>query len=187
MGTLFIILKYRTYGATLIVSVILTTICWTLVNGYYNSFYGVTSTIGFNLINHTGDYLEKGFEYDPEIVDIYLKYRNERDSLNLPHEFTIWDAKSEIQSKLNLSKADLSKRLIRLSIKLITWHPFHYLKSVQKAIFKTILFTNYDDYKQIWFKLPGLIGTIIIIIGTFYLFLFVLICSYFLILNINIF
>ena len=106
---------------------------WSAVNLHTIGYFGVTITTGFNLSNHSGGFMELAPPRYSRISDIYLRYRGWQIQQMGSHTMTIWLAEAEIERRLGLTPAQLSKQLTRMSLEMFARHPLLYLESVARA------------------------------------------------------
>jgi 4-amino-4-deoxy-L-arabinose transferase-like glycosyltransferase len=106
---------------------------WSAVNKYTINYFGVTTTTGYNLSNHSGAFMELAPPGYSQIADIYLRYRAWQIQQMGSQTMTIWYAENEIKRKTGLTTAELSKRLTRMSLEMFAEHPILYLESVAQA------------------------------------------------------
>jgi hypothetical protein len=117
---------------------------WSAVNKHIINYFGVTTTIGYNLSNHSGAFMELAPPQYSTIRDIYLRYRAWQIPRMGSHTMTIWYAEGEIKRTTGLSTAELSKQLTRMSLQMFAEHPTLYLESVAKAWVRFWGFAFYD-------------------------------------------
>jgi hypothetical protein len=106
---------------------------WSAVNEYTIGYFGVTTTTGFNLSNHSGAFMELAPPRYSKIATIYLRYREWQVKQMGSQTMTIWLAESEMERTLALSPAELSKQLTRMSLEMFAQHPLLYLESVARG------------------------------------------------------
>jgi len=106
---------------------------WSAVNKYTINYFGVTTTTGYNLSNHSGAFMELAPPRYSQIADIYLRYRAWQIQQMGSQTMTIWYAENEIKRKTGLTTAELSKQLARMSVEMFAEHPILYLESVAQA------------------------------------------------------
>ena len=121
---------------------------WSAVNKRTLNYFGVTTTIGFNLSNHSGAFMELAPPQYSKIADIYLRYRAWQISTMGSQAMTVWYAESELKRATGLSTAELSKQLTRMSLEMFAEHPLLYLESVAKS---WVRFWGSDFYRFIGF------------------------------------
>ena len=155
--------KYKC-GLLIITSILLMVISWSLVNNKYNKYPGFTSLMGYNLIDHTGYFIEYARELNPVFVDIYLKSRKDKMANNNGRQyFTIYDCRNEIMEKLNYDEIKLSKELLRISGYLISRCPDKYAATVFKALVFSLGYNNRYSTEEVVFKylrMPSPLGLI---------------------------
>jgi len=106
---------------------------WSAVNQHALNYFGVTTTTGYNLVTHSGTFIELAPPKYSEIARIYLRYRVAQIREHGTQAPTIWEANSEIQRKTGLSGAELSKQLTRMSLEMFAEHPILYFESVARS------------------------------------------------------
>jgi len=130
-------LKLRTLGDVRIALVLGPTLVlalsWSAFNKHTINYFGVTTTTGFNLSNHSGAFMELAPPRYSRIADIYLRYRTWQVGRMGSQTMTIWYAEGEIKRKTGLSSVELSKQLTKMSLEMFAQHPLLYLKSVSEA------------------------------------------------------
>jgi hypothetical protein len=117
---------------------------WSAVNKHTINYFGVTTTLGYNLSNHSGAFMELASARYSTIRDIYLRYRAWQIPRMGSQTMTIWYAEGEIKRTTGLSTAELSKQLTRMSLEIFAEHPMLYLESVAKAWVRFWGFGFYD-------------------------------------------
>jgi 4-amino-4-deoxy-L-arabinose transferase-like glycosyltransferase len=117
---------FLTPAATLVLS-------WCLFNQVQLGTFSLTTTIGMNLTNHSGAFMDDAPEGDRDISEIYLRHRRTQVANVGTQSMTIFRALPEMQASLGLSLPELSQRLTRLSVRLILDHPLQYAQSVARA------------------------------------------------------
>lgn len=139
----FLIFKYPYRFYLIIFIPIILSFIWIYQVKNVTGICSMSTLIGYNIINHTGKYIEFApKEYD-RLKEIYIKKRDENMKIKGYQEFTIWEVREELQSKLKLNKIELSKLLIQVSLNLIFDHPIKYLSSVWSAMKQTLTFPDY--------------------------------------------
>ena len=106
---------------------------WSVVNKHTIGYFGVTTTTGFNLSNHSGAFMELAPAKYNQIAQIYLRYRTGQMEKLGSQTMTIWYAEGEIERKTGLSAPELSKALTRMSLEMFAEHPLRYLESVSRG------------------------------------------------------
>ena len=144
----FVILFYRsknnfklyfTYFVTIFVIS-----AWIIIVTNVTGHITVTNLIGFNLMTHTGKFIDNAPD---EYLTIKHEYSKKRD-LNLENKgnqvYTIFEIGDTLKNKLNINKVELSHTLKILSYKLIISYPFEYLKSVWAALKLSLIIPSFD-------------------------------------------
>jgi 4-amino-4-deoxy-L-arabinose transferase-like glycosyltransferase len=106
---------------------------WSWFNWRMTGYFSITTLAGFNLINHTGKFIEQAPPEYAEIAQIYLRHRAERVAQAGNQSMTIWRAYDDLVGATGLSYVGLSQRLSELSGVLIRQHPWRYTLSVSQA------------------------------------------------------
>jgi hypothetical protein len=106
---------------------------WSALNKHTVNYFGVTTTTGYNLSNHSGAFMELAPPRYQQLADIYLRYRAWQIQQIGSQTMTIWYAENEIKRKTGLTTAALSKQLTRMSLEMFAEHPVLYLESVAHA------------------------------------------------------
>lgn len=106
---------------------------WSMVNWRTVNYFGVTTTLGFNLSNHSGAFMELAPPQYKRFADIYMRYRAWQISTMGSQAMTVWYAEGELKRATGLSTAELSKQFTRMSLEMFAEHPLLYLESVAKS------------------------------------------------------
>ncbi len=117
---------------------------WSAVNKHTINYFGVTTTLGFNLSNHSGAFMELAPPQYAKIADIYLRYRAHQISAVGSQAMTFWYAEGELKRATGLSSVELSKQFARMSLEMFAEHPLLYLESVAKSWARFWGFEFYD-------------------------------------------
>ncbi len=117
---------------------------WSAVNKRTINYFGVTTTLGFNLSNHSGAFMELAPPQYAKIADIYLRYRAHQISTIGSQAMTFWYAEGELKRATGLSSVELSKQFARMSLEMFAEHPLLYLESVAKSWCRFWGFEFYD-------------------------------------------
>jgi 4-amino-4-deoxy-L-arabinose transferase-like glycosyltransferase len=136
--------KNRLFPYTLIIIPIVISLAWMTLVYNAKGMFNYTTLAGYNLINHTGKFIEYApGEYD-QIKEIYIEKRDENLRTKGTSAYTIWEIREELQQTLNLDKPGLSKVLTSLSLDLILNHPLEYFKSVWASVNLSLVFPQED-------------------------------------------
>jgi len=119
--------------AMILAPTLILAIGWSAINKHTIDYFGVTTTTGYNLSNHSGAFMELAPPQYSTIRDIYLRYRAWQIPRMGSQTMTIWYAEGAIKRKTGLSTAELSKQLTRMSLEMFAEHPILYLESVARA------------------------------------------------------
>ena len=174
LGAVFLLYKKEKLISILLLVVILFSAgAWSLVNLEKNKYFGMTSLVGFNLINHTGYFIEKERILNPRLADIYIQKRNEFEStFQGRQEFTIWDCKDSIMKAEGYNFTDLGRELLRIDIILILKHPGSYISSVSTSVYNSLIWSN--NYSPSGYKLRLTSSLMELIFCTGIIFLFII-------------
>lgn len=130
---------------------------WMSFNKMTVDHFALTTLLGYNLTNHSGSFMEYAPDEYAQFRDIYLKYRDMKMEQTGSHHMTVFWARKELLSTTNLTEVELSTKLQELSVKLISQHPWLYLKSVAKAWVSFWTVPNYWNLKSL--RSPNLAET----------------------------
>ena len=106
---------------------------WSWFNWRTTGYFSITTLAGFNLINHTGKFIEHAPVEYAEVASIYLHHRAERVAQTGNQSMTVWRAYDDLVKATGLSYVDLSRLLSELSGVLIRQNPGQYALSVAQA------------------------------------------------------
>ncbi len=106
---------------------------WSLFNLATVSYFGITTSSGYNLTQHSGAFIELAPEKYAAIKEIYLRQREEKVAESGWQTMTIWRAYPEMLRATGLSYPELSQELTRMSVGLFLSHPGLYAESVARA------------------------------------------------------
>jgi hypothetical protein len=161
--------RMRSALALVLAPTLVLAIGWSAFNQHTIGYFGVTTTTGFNLSNHSGAFMELAPSRYSQIADIYLRYRAWQIPRMGSQTMTIWLAEDEIKRTTGLSTAQLSKQLTRMSLEMFAHHPLLYLESGSRAWVRFWGFHFYDfigAYKDS----AGSIGyALLLVLGSFQL------------------
>lgn len=98
----------------------------------YTNYHFLAPTVmgGYHLVQHTGEFFEYLPDEEAAIRDTYLKYRDAQIAARGTQTNAIWDAIPELTQVSELTFYDLSRKMQRLSLRLIREHPDLYLRNV---------------------------------------------------------
>ncbi len=139
---------------------------WSAVNKRTINYFGVTTTLGFNLSNHSGAFMELAPPQYSKIADIYLRYRARQISTVGTQAMTFWYAEGELKRATGLSSPELSKQFARMSLEMFAEHPLLYLESVAKS---WVRFWGSDFYHFIGFfraSTSGVVYALLVVFGS---------------------
>jgi len=102
--------RMRSALALVLAPTLVLAIGWSAFNRHAIGYFGVTTTTGFNLSNHSGAFMELAPPQYSPIADIYLRYRAWQIPRMGSQTMTIWYAEDEIKRTTGLSTAQLSKQ-----------------------------------------------------------------------------
>ena len=106
---------------------------WSWFNWRTTGYFSITTLAGFNLINHTGKFIEYAPPEYAEVAEIYLHHRAERIAQAGNQSMTIWRAYDDLVAATGLSYVGLSRLLSEMSGVLIRQRPWQYAMSVAQA------------------------------------------------------
>ena len=106
---------------------------WSLFNEATVSYFGITTSTGYNLTQHSGGFIELAPEKYATLKEIYLRHREEKVAESGWQTMTIWRAYPEMLRATGLSYPELSQELTRMSVGLFLAHPGLYAESVARA------------------------------------------------------
>lgn len=129
------------FGAPMLLAFLLPVIGWMGFNKAQIDYFGLTSFMGYNLSNHSGKFME--LAPPGTIRDIFIKHRNSKLQRTGTTSMTVFEAEDELEQVTGLSRAELSKRLARISIELFIQHPGLYLQSVAEQWYSYWAVPNY--------------------------------------------
>jgi hypothetical protein len=166
----FVLARARTRRADLLAWILAPTLVlalgWSAVNQRTINYFGVTTTLGLNLSNHSGAFMELAPPQYSKIAEIYLRYRAWQISTMGSQAMTVWYAESELKRATGLSTAELSKQLTRMSLEMFAEHPLLYLASVAKS---WVRFWGSDFYRFIGFfkaSTSGMVYALLVALGS---------------------
>lgn len=119
-------------AAALLAPFLALVLAWCAFNLKTADVFNLTSLTGYNLINHTGAWIEYAPDDYAEIRDVYLRHRAERIAETSSQSMTIWRAYPELDPH-GVGYTQVSKDLTALSLRLILRRPDLYAVSVFKA------------------------------------------------------
>jgi hypothetical protein len=139
---------------------------WSAVNQRTINYFGVTTTLGFNLSNHSGAFMELAPPRYSKIADIYLRYRAHQISTIGSQAMTFWYAEGELKRATGLSSTELSKQFVRMSLEMFAEHPLLYLESVAQAWVRFWGFGFYDFIGFFRASTSGFVYALLVIGGS---------------------
>jgi hypothetical protein len=161
--------RVRTALAIVLVPTLLLALGWSAFNAYSIGYFGVTTTTGFNLSNHSGGFMELAPPRYSQIADIYLRYRPVQIQRMGSHTMTIFLAEDAIERATGLTAPQLSKVLTRMSLEMFAEHPMLYLESVARAWMRFWGF-GFFDFVRAYENAAGKIGyPVLLTLGSFQL------------------
>ncbi len=164
----FIVTRTRTLRLRTMVlaPTLLLALGWSAVNKHTVNYFGVTTTTGYNLSNHSGAFMELAPPQYSEIADIYLRYRAWQIPRMGSQTMTIWYAENEIKRKTGLSTAELSKQLTRMSLQMFVQHPLLYLTLVARSWVRFWGFGFYDFIGSFKNSTTSFVYALLLVFGT---------------------
>ncbi len=106
---------------------------WSLFNQATVNYFGITTSTGYNLTQHSGGFIELAPEKYATLKEIYLRHREEKVAESGWQTMTIWRAYPEMLRATSLSYPELSQELTKMSVGLFLSHPGLYAESVARA------------------------------------------------------
>ena len=161
--------RMRTALALVLAPTLVFALGWSAVNQHTIDYFGVTTTTGFNLSNHSGGFMELAPPRYARIADIYLRDRAWQISRMGSHTMTIWLAEDEIKRATGLTTAQLSKELTRMSLQMFAQHPMLYLQSVARAWMRFWGFGFFDFVSAYKDSAGGAGYAMLLVLGSFQL------------------
>lgn len=104
-----------------------------IFNGLNAGSFSLSTLTGYNLVGHSGAFMEDAPDEYATIRDIYLKHREARIAETGSRIWTIWDAQGEMSEATGLDFVELNNTLTSLSLELIATHPLSFLRNVAIA------------------------------------------------------
>lgn len=98
------------------------------LNKSHNGFAGITSLLGFNLVNHATEYIESAPAEYEEQKQLIINQRDMQISMGLKPSFAVYHVYSDSLFDANSNFNTTSKMLFRMGIKTILNDPFGYLR-----------------------------------------------------------
>jgi 4-amino-4-deoxy-L-arabinose transferase-like glycosyltransferase len=166
LGIFLIYKKYSNIGYYILLTILIISLSYSSFNYHYNNYFGLTSLIGFNLINHTGNYVEKYNHKNSMFIDLYIETRDIRSSNGLANEMTIWPVLRILEQKEGFDRIEFSKFLTDLSFSLIINYPMDYTKSVSRAFILALYYKDMNLNPEVKkFLIPSILNSIIYFFG----------------------
>ncbi len=138
--------NFKVYTSVLIPLFI--SLIWALQVYNNTGIFNLTTLAGYNLINHTGKFIEKAPENYEPLKSIYINKRNEYLKTVGNQGEIIWLVRDSVQKAMDISKTELSRVLLNMSMYLILHEPLDYLRSVWASI-RIALIVPDEDFRII--------------------------------------
>ena len=106
---------------------------WSTFNKAAVDYFGTTTLLGYNLMQHAGKMMEEAPQEYAAVREIFIRYRKNNIDLAGSTTFTVFDARQQMMLATHTSVAGLSKILTGLALRLIAEHPIVYARSVFEA------------------------------------------------------
>lgn len=106
---------------------------WCLFNWLNIGYFGLSTEIGFSLLNHSGAFIELAPDKYAAIRDPYLKSRALNIAATGSHVNAIFKAEDEILKRTGYSQLQLLRELTRMSLELFAAHPMLYAQGVMRG------------------------------------------------------
>jgi len=106
---------------------------WSIFNKWTVGHFGLTTMVGYSLIQHTGGFIEKAPDEYSTVKRIFLPTREKEIQRTGHHSRTIFGLEKTLMRETKLSTVDLDRLLTRMSLTLIAEYPLLYLSSVFDA------------------------------------------------------
>jgi 4-amino-4-deoxy-L-arabinose transferase-like glycosyltransferase len=103
------------------------------LNYYRFGWFTLTTWAGYNLTNHTGQFMRDAPPVYSKVASIYMRYEQAHLRAWGMRSGTIWDARLELMQATGMNDIQLSRLLLGLSARLIVSHPAGYLQSVGRS------------------------------------------------------
>ncbi|HZW03730.1 MAG TPA: hypothetical protein VFF68_07380, partial [Anaerolineaceae bacterium] len=132
LAVLALLRRKPAQAAALLVPFLALVLGWSAVNLKTADVFNLTSLTGYNLINHTGAWIEYAPEEYAGIRDVYIRHRDQRIAETGNQAMTIWRAYPELDPS-GAGYTQVSKDLTALSLRLILRRPDLYAVSAFKA------------------------------------------------------
>lgn len=157
------------------VPMVLAVAALSIFNQRVAGYLGPTSMTGFNLVNHSGAFIEHADERYAVIRDTYLPYRALGLDSTETGSQTIWRAQDELVAKTGWSFVEMSKELTAMSVDLFRRHPRLYLSHVLeswRAFWLLPIYWHVDRIEPAWFsrvlqavwKVEKLVGVMLLLL-----------------------
>jgi len=106
---------------------------WCLFNWLNIGYFGLSTEIGFSLLNHSGAFIELAPDKYAAIRDPYLKSRALAISAKGSHVNAIFRVEEEIEKRTGYDQLQLLRELTKMSLELFAAHPMLYAQGVMRG------------------------------------------------------
>ena len=106
---------------------------WCLFNWLNIGYFGLSTEIGFSLLNHSGAFIELAPDKYAAIRDPYLKSRALQMAANGSHVNAIFRVEEEIEKRTGYNQLQLLRELTKMSLELFAAHPMLYAQGVMRG------------------------------------------------------
>ncbi|MFH1069880.1 MAG: glycosyltransferase family 39 protein [Candidatus Glassbacteria bacterium] len=140
---------------------------WCAFNYSKISYFGLTTTVGVNLITHTGAFIQDAPERYEKIRRVYLENRRIEVAQTGRQPSTIFRAMKDLERTTNMDYVALSRELTRLSVTLILRNPLKYLRSMARSFARFWLPAWYTGQGGVRAVMRSGEAPMILLVGTF--------------------
>lgn len=143
-----------------------------IINGISRNYYSLTTLAGFNLINHTGKFIESSSAADAEFKTMYLAARDSQYLEQGSQSMTIHRMKYAYMNRRGFSFEEMSKYLLRISADAIIHSPLRYAESIGESMmqfWKPALHYNIVSQSQMGHFIVAIEKRLLIILYAIYL------------------
>jgi hypothetical protein len=108
-------------------------LAWCVFNWSRVGYFGLMSTVGFGLSNHSGEFIELAPERYAPIREPYLRVVRRQIAESGSRSEAIFEAAPEIYRETGWTEVELSRRLTRMSVEMFIAHPLLYARTVLRG------------------------------------------------------
>ncbi len=108
-------------------------LAWCIFNWFVAGYFGLMSTVGLSLSNHSGEFIELAPERYVAIREPYLRVVRRQIAEGGSRSEAIFEAAPEIYRETGWTEIELSRRLTRMSLEMFIAHPLLYARSVLRG------------------------------------------------------